>query len=87
MKARSIALSPTHIQKDGHTRTRNSNYRTLEELTFEDLYIEIPEQEFPYIKAASQHGLVWLRDKGGDLAMSALIFIKNTDRHHPRPVH
>lgn len=42
--------------------TRNT-YKTLEELSFADLYIEVPEQDFSNIKAATEQSIKWLKTK------------------------
>jgi hypothetical protein len=36
-------------------------YKTLDEMGFDDLYVEVREQEFPYAKEAIAKGVHWLR--------------------------
>lgn len=89
VKTRSIAfIGSTETKSDVRVHSQNnSTYKKLDELTFEDLYIETPEQEFPYIKEASRQGIIWLRDKGDGIKTHLLMTIKNEGRHHPRPIH
>lgn len=41
----------------------NRAYKPLDEMGFADLYIEVPEQDFRYIRAAAEQSIEWLQNK------------------------
>jgi hypothetical protein len=59
----------SHIRNTSKTKTNLQTaqpygmptYKTLDEMGFDDLYVEVHEQEFPYTKAAIADSLRWLR--------------------------
>lgn len=53
------------------------SYKTLDELNFADLYVEVPEQDFSHIQQAINAAAGWMHDKWHPLHMPPTI------KHHP----